>query len=87
MSATTLPLQERPPRDPRFQPYLDTKATYGALYAMVGIRYAGNEPNPRPLPQTTLYDFKRQCAQPHPGRHPLTKRVQKESLHVWYSTE
>jgi tetratricopeptide (TPR) repeat protein len=62
MNASTPPLQDRPPRDPRFQPYLDNQAMWGVMYALIGIPHAGSEPNPRPLPRTTLYDFKRRLA-------------------------
>jgi len=72
MNASSRPLQDRPPRDPRFQPYLDSKAMWGAVFSLIGLPYAGSEPNPRPLPQTTLYDFKRRLAAAAPtGNGPI----------------
>lgn len=62
MCAAAVQPPERPPRDPRLLPYLQNRAMIGAIFSLVGMHHAGDEPNPRPLPQTTLYDFKRRCA-------------------------
>jgi hypothetical protein len=72
MNASTPPLHDRPPRDPRLQPYLDSQAMWGVMFALIGMPHAGSEPEPRPLPQTTLYDFKRRLAAAAPtGSGPL----------------
>ena len=50
----------RRPKDPRIQAIVDGGNTYEVLMQAVGgPGYAGDDPNPRPLPQTTLSDFKR----------------------------
>jgi tetratricopeptide (TPR) repeat protein len=65
-------LAARPPRDSRLEPYLQTIATYRTLFTLAGMTHAGAEENPRPLPQTSLYDFKRHCAAGAPsGRGPV----------------
>lgn len=52
----------RPPRDQRLQPYLQNQAMWGAMLSLVGMRYAGEDSDARPLPQTPLSEFKRRCA-------------------------
>jgi tetratricopeptide (TPR) repeat protein len=52
----------RPPRDQRLQPYLQNQAMWGVMQTLVGIRHAGEDTDPRPLPQTPLSVFKRRCA-------------------------
>ncbi len=60
-AALSLP-SGRPPRDPRLQPYLQNQAMWGVMQMLVGIRHAGDDPDPRPLPQTPLSEVKRRCA-------------------------
>src|SRR5262249_38796595 len=58
----------RPPRDPRLQPYVQNQAMWGVLQTLAGgIRHAGDDPDPRPLPQTPLSEFKRRCAASAPS--------------------
>ena len=52
----------RPARDQRLQPYLQNQAMWGVVQTLVGIRHAGQDTDPRPLPQTPLSEFKRRCA-------------------------
>lgn len=49
----------RPPRDPRVQEY-SGMALRGQLWTQDAFAYAGDDPNPRPLPKRTLGGFKRQ---------------------------
>jgi tetratricopeptide (TPR) repeat protein len=49
----------RPPRDPRVQEYSGI-ALRGQLFKQDLFGYAGDDPNPRPLPTRTLGSFKRQ---------------------------
>jgi len=73
MVAAPSQLAYRPPRDARLAPYLQNQAMWGVLTVLGGgLPYAGDEPNPRPLPQTTLYDFKRRVAASAPsGQGPV----------------
>ena len=52
----------RPPRDPRLEPYLQNRATWDILLTLAGRPYAGDHPDPRPVPRTTLHDFKQRAA-------------------------
>jgi tetratricopeptide (TPR) repeat protein len=49
-------------RDPRLAPYIENARMHDVFLLLSEPRYAGDEPNPRPLPQTSLHQFKQRVA-------------------------
>lgn len=75
-AAASLQRAGRPPRDSRLEPYMRSQAMWGTIMALVGMRHAGDDPDPRPLPQTTLYEVKRRCVAGAPsGRGPVPEAL------------
>lgn len=66
----------RPPRNPELEPYINNMAMWRSMLVLGDLPHAGDDDDPRPMPQTTLHDLKQRFAGSAPsGSGPLPEAL------------